>query len=137
MPTVSLDVNISCLTLNIEGGLVQRSAVLDELVSKHGAICLLEHILSQLSLSLLDTRDKLTCCVSPAEQNKVDGRPLGGLVTDVNSILRSLLVESCDYSLAVKIDNTFIYNVSLPSDYHNDASERFFVLASEKLYSSI
>ena len=95
-------------------------------------ICLQEHLLSQLSLSLLDTRDKFPCYASPAKQKRADGRPPGGLVTYVNSAISSLLVESCGYFLAVKLDNIFIPYVSLPVDYHNDTSECLFALASEK-----
>ena len=48
-----------------------------------------------------------------------------------------MLVESSDYFLAVKVDHVFIYNIYLPTDYHNDTSERLFALASEKLCKSI
>ena len=109
---VDHNVSIRCLTLNINGGFVQKSSVLDELVSKHDVICLQEHLLSKLSISLLDA-------------------------TYVNSALRSLLLESSDYFLAVKVDNVFIYNIYLPTDYHNDTSERLFALCSEKLCKSI
>ena len=58
------------------------------------------------------------------------GRP-DGFVTYVNSTLRSLRVESCDYFLAVNFDD--IYNVYLPTDYHYDTSQHLFTHAFEKL----
>ena len=45
--------------------------------------------------------------------------------------LHSLYIESCDYFLAVKVDNVFIFNLYLPTECHNDASEWLFTLASE------
>ena len=58
-------------------------------------------------------------------------------MTYVKYNLLLMLVESCDYFLAVKVDDILIYNVYLPTDYHNDVSERLFVLASEDLSRSI
>lgn len=86
--TVDHNASIRCLTLNINGWFVQKSSVLDELLSKHDVICLQEHLLSKLSISLLDTKDGFTCYAAPAKQNSAGGRPSGCLVTYVNSALR-------------------------------------------------
>ena len=120
---VDHNVSIRFLTLDINGGFVQKSSVLDELVSKHDVICLQEHLLSELSISLLDTKEGFTCYATPAKQNSAGGRPSVGLAAYVNFALRSVLVESSDYFLAVKVDHVFIYNIYLPTDYHNDTSE--------------
>jgi len=58
-------------------------------------------------------------------------------VTYVNPTLRSLLVESCDYFLAVKVDSMFMYIVYLPTYFHNDTSESLFDLTTENLCRSI
>ena len=64
---VDHNVSIRFLTLDINGGFVQKSSVLDELVSKHDVICLQEHLLSELSISLLDTKEGFTCYATPTK----------------------------------------------------------------------
>ena len=84
------------LNCKFNAGLVQKSSVLEELVSKHDVICLQEHLLSQLSFGLSDTSDKVTYHGSPAKQNSADDRTSGGLMTYANSTLLLPLVESYD-----------------------------------------
>ena len=126
-------VSMRCLTLNSNFGLVQKPSVFDELQSKHDVICSQGYLLSQLSVSHFET----TCYATPAKQNSADGRPSGGLVTYVNSTLRSMFVDSSDCYLAIKVDNVFIYNVFLLTDYPKNTSERLFAPASEKLCRNI
>lgn len=96
------NVSIRILTLNINGGFVQNSSVLYELVSEHDVTCLQEHLLSELSIILLDTKEGFIWYATLTKQNSAGGRPSGGLATEVNSTLRSVLVESSNYFLFVK-----------------------------------
>jgi len=47
---------------------------------KHDVICIQDYLLSQLSLSLLDIKDKLTCYESSAKRNRGGDRLPGGFV---------------------------------------------------------
>ena len=76
----------------------------------------------------MDVRDKFTCHAFSAKQNSAGGIPPGGLVTCMKSTLFMLLVESCDYILAVKVNNVFAYNDYLLTDYHSDTSDTSLLL---------
>ena len=64
---------------------------------------------------------------------KKRGRSSGGLATLISGHINTDLFASSDHFLAVRVGETVIINVYLPTDYRDDCSKMKFALACKEL----
>ena len=100
-------------------------------------LCIQEHFLTACSLGLVKISPSYSTYSVPAKSIHSRGRPSSSITTLVTTDLKSRVFESNDNYIAVRMKNTVIINVNLPTDYRDENSERSFALASEKPSSRI
>ena len=129
--------DIRFLSWNINGGLIKKKPILENILHNHDILCLQEHFLTNHSLSLLDISSTFKTFSVPAKRSASKGRASGGIATYVASNLNSSVFFSSDSFLAVRVGECVIINVYLPTDYKDEDSERDFALAVSKLSSCL
>ena len=101
-------------------------------------LCIQEHFLSSESLDILSLDGWLKVFgVSAITSQSGKGRPSGGIAVLARAELLPALHSSSDNYVAVKINETVIYSVYMPTDYRDLKSERKFSIACKKLASSV
>ena len=113
--------------------LCTKITVLEQLCLTEEIICLQEHFLSNDSRNIFDALPSHMVHFVPAKKPKKRGRPSGGLATLISGHINSELFASSNHFLAVRVGETVIINVYLPTDYRDDCSEMKFALACKEL----
>ena len=120
----------SVLSWNVKGNL---SPMVKQLCLTKEIICIQEHFLSADNMKLLDIVPSHVLHFVAAKRPRKRGRPSGGLATIIYRHTNSELFAKSDHFLAVKVGDTVIVNVYLPTDYRDENSETKFALACRKL----
>lgn len=121
------------LSWNINGKALEKTVLLDTMSLTNEVICIQEHLLSEDNTNLLKFSSSLQCFIRPAERVKSRGRPSGGLATLVRKSLQAELLASSKHFLAVKVRDTVIINVYLPTNYRSSLSDSKFTGACTQL----
>ena len=124
---------VKCLSWNINGSFTNKIPILDVVFEQNEVVCLQEHFVTSRSKSILSFNSSVSVYSVSAKQLSGKGRPSGGIATFVRSTLRSSVFEVNDNFLAIRVEGCVFINVYLPTNYHDERSERAFTYSSDKL----
>ena len=123
--------SLSVSSWNINGGVLNKLALLEKMVEKHDIVCIQEHFLLPNRKNILQISRANSTLIYPASLQKRKGRPSGGLA--VLSKYKFECLRSEDRFLGVSSNGLAIVNVYLPTNYSDQASEVRFNNACRKL----
>ena len=91
-----------------------------------------EHFLSAEGLQLLQLNENVNVFGIPSRSSG-RGRPSGGVAIIVRASLRASTFKEADFYIAVKIKNTVVLSVYIPTNYRNVQSDNKFNIACGKV----
>ena len=117
---------------NMNGGVPNKLAIIQKYCADCDIMFIQEHMLSPHNISLLKFSNKLTFHFEPAKIRSF-GRPSAGLAIICHPYIESKVLFTHDHFLAISSGSIAFFNVYLPTNYHDDKSERKFMNAVREL----
>ena len=111
---------------NLNGGVPNKLAIIQKYFADCDIMFIQEHMLSPHNISLLKFSHEFTFYFEPAKIRSF-GHPSGGLAIICHPYIKSKVLFTHDHFLAISSDSFAFFNVYLPTNYHDDKSERKFM----------
>lgn len=127
---------LSLITWNINGNVINKLPILENLIRNHNIVCLQEHFLINEGTELLNIGDSIDLFAVGAKSSG-SGRPSGGIAILASKSLRATVFQVSDNFIAIKVERTIIFSVYMPTDYKSSRSYSKFVSACRKLANAI
>lgn len=122
------NLELKVVSWNMNGGILAKLPLVEQLVQEYDVVCLQEHFLTTEGLQLLEVNDSSSVFSVPAKRSG-RGRPSGGISILVRRSLNPSLYKQSDFFLGVRIADTALFCVYMPTDYRDDESDARFNVA--------
>ena len=116
----------------MNGRVPNKLAIIQKYCANCDILFIQEHMLSPHNISLLKFSHKLTFYFESAKLRSF-GRPSVGLAIICHPYIESKVLFTHDHFLAISSGSIAFFNVYLPTNYHDDKSEREFMNAVHEL----
>ena len=130
------NLELKVVSWNMNGGVLAKLPLVEQLVQEYDVVCLQEHFLTTEGLQLLEVNDSSSVFSVPAKRSG-RGRPSGGISILVRRSLNPSLYKQSDFFVGVRIADTALFCVYMPTDYRDDESDARFNVACGQICGAV
>ena len=130
------NLELKVVSWNMNGGVLAKLPLVEQLVQEYDVVCLQEHFLTTEGLQLLEVNDSSSVFSVPAKCSG-RGRPSGGISILVRRSLNPSLYKQPDFFVGVRIADTALFCVYMPTDYRDDESDARFNVACGQICGAV